>query len=287
MICSANRTITTMQKPKKNKTKKQRAAPIADNADIHKLYEGAVQCVESEIDFVDSTYRQLRKRNAVVLREDFCGTMNTSCEWVRRRKTNIAWCVDIDPDVIDWGKNNHVTKLSRSQKSRINIANADVNTVKTPKTDIVLAMNFSYWIFKTRQSMTHYFRQVYNSLARDGIFFLDSFGGFEAFKELAESTQYDGYTYIWDQDKYNPITGEGLFHIHFKFDDGSKIRKAFTYDWRVWTLPELTEMLSDAGFKPSVYWEGTGDDGDGNGIFTPTMTGEADASWIAYIVAEK
>jgi len=276
-----------MQKQNKKNTKKKPAAPIADTADIHTLYEAAVQCVEAEIDFVDETYKSLRKRNAVILREDFCGTMNTSCEWIRRRKSNIAYCVDIDQEVLAWGEKTHISKLSKSQKNRLNILNADVTTVKTPAADIVLAMNFSYWIFKSRPAMIAYFRRVYNSLARDGILFLDCFGGFEAFKELSESTQYDGFTYTWDQDKYNPITGEGLFYIHFKFDDGSKIRKAFTYDWRVWTLPELTEMLAEAGFKPAVYWEGTADDGDGNGIFSRTTEGEADASWIAYIVAEK
>jgi hypothetical protein len=46
-------------------------------------------------------------------------------------------------------------------------------------------------------------------------------------------------------------------------------------------------MLSEAGFRPAVYWEGTGKDGHGNGIFSKTTRGEADASWIAYIVAEK
>lgn len=46
-------------------------------------------------------------------------------------------------------------------------------------------------------------------------------------------------------------------------------------------------MLMEAGFRPSVYWEGTDEDGDGNGVFEKTMEGEADAGWIAYIVAEK
>ena len=104
---------------------------------------------------------------------------------------------------------------------------------------------------------------------------------------LEEERECDGFTYVWDQDKYNPITGEGLFHIHFKFKDGSRIRKAFSYDWRIWTLPEITEMLAEAGFSPSVYWEGTGEDGEGNGEFSRTTEGEADRSWIAYVVAEK
>jgi hypothetical protein len=132
-----------------------------------------------------------------------------------------------------------------------------------------------------------YCRRIYDCLAHDGILFLDAFGGYEAFREMTESTRNNGYTYIWDQSRYNPITGEGLFHIHFHFRDGSRIRNAFTYDWRVWTLPELTETLTEAGFSPAVYWEGTGKDGKGNGVFSRTLAGEADASWIAYIVAEK
>ena len=53
-------------------------------------------------------------------------------------------------------------------------------------------------------------------------------------------------------------------------------------------MPELTEVLAEAGFaKSTVYWEVTDEDGDGDGEFTPEVQGEADAGWIAYIVAEK
>jgi hypothetical protein len=56
----------------------------------------------------------------------------------------------------------------------------------------------------------------------------------------------------------------------------------------LWTLPEILEMLTETGFKnPTVYWEGTDEDGDGDGEFTPESQGEADAGWIAYLVAEK
>jgi hypothetical protein len=56
----------------------------------------------------------------------------------------------------------------------------------------------------------------------------------------------------------------------------------------MWTLPEILEMLAEVGFKnPTVYWEGTDKDGDGNGVFKPETHGEADAGWIAYLVAEK
>jgi hypothetical protein len=273
-----------MEKQKKTTTGKKSSA---SQADPHKLYEESVQCVEAEIDFVDQTYNEIRGKTASKLREDFCGTMNTSCEWVRRRKTNIAYCVDIDPDVLDWGKKHNLPRLRRSQQPRINIINGDVTKESTPGVDIVLAMNFSYWTFKKRKVMLDYFRHVYGYLADDGIFFLDAFGGPEAIQEMKEDTDYDGFTYVWDQYKYNPITGDGLFYIHFKFKDGSRIKRAFTYDWRVWTLTELKDILSEVGFSPSVYWEGTDKDGEGNGVFTRTLQGEADDSWIAYIVAEK
>lgn len=272
---------------KNNKKGKKNRRTTADKVDIHKLYEDSVQCVEAEIDFVDDTYRALRGRRARRLREDFCGTMNTSSEWIRRRKTNMAWCVDIDADVLAWGHRHHLAKLGQHQRERVHVINGDVTQVNTPGMDAILAMNFSYWIFKSRQLMIAYFRHIYQNLADDGIFFLDCFGGPEAFKEMKEDTEYDGFTYVWDQHRYNPITGEAHFYIHFKFEDGSRIRRAFGYEWRIWTMPEIIEMLAEAGFKPSAYWEGTGEDGEGNGEFTRTTQGEADDSWIAYIVAEK
>ena len=49
----------------------------------------------------------------------------------------------------------------------------------------------------------------------------------------------------------------------------------------------LLEMLSEAGFKSTVYWEQADEDGEGNGEFLPQTEGEADAGWIAYIVSQK
>ncbi|MEJ2761657.1 MAG: class I SAM-dependent methyltransferase [Gammaproteobacteria bacterium] len=270
----------------KNK-KKNKGPTLAERSDKHDLYEQSVQCVDAEIDFVDGTFQSLRNRIPHTLREDFCGTTNTSCEWVRRRPDNLAYCVDLDADVLDWGRRNKIARLDPAAAARIHIHNDNVLTAAVEPVDIILAMNFSYWCFKTRDDMKAYFRRAREGLVDDGILFLDAFGGYEAFQELEESTKYDGFTYVWDQDKYNPITGETTCHIHFKFKDGSKIKNAFTYVWRLWTLPEIREILGESGFSSTVYWEGTDEDGEGNGVFTPTEEGEADAGWIAYIVAEK
>jgi hypothetical protein len=143
-------------------------------------------------------------------------------------------------------------------------------------------------VFKSRTQLLAYFRNALRSLRADGLLVLDAFGGYEAFREVEEHTLYRGFTYVWDQAQYRPVTGDLLCHIHFRFPDGSRIDRAFTYDWRLWTLPELRELLAEAGFeRVTVYWEGDDGDGGGNGEFTPNAQGDADATWIAYLVAEK
>lgn len=278
---ASNKSRHGKSKPKKSKHK------IAKTADRHHFYERAVQCSEAEIDFVDQTFKELTGRQASCVREDFCGTTNSSCEWIRRRDTNRAICVDLDEEVLEWGRQNHIAKLSEDQQTRIQLIREDVMAVETEPVDAVLAMNFSYWFFKDRATMVTYFKRVYNSLKNDGVFFLDACGGFEAFREMEESTDHGDFTYIWDQSHYNPITGHYICKIHFKFKDGSMMKDAFVYDWRLWTLPEITEMLSEAGFEPTVYWEGTDEDGDGDGVFTASTQGEADAGWIVYLSAVK
>lgn len=267
--------------------RRKRRPTQAERSDRHVLYEAAVQSVDAEIDFIDAIFTDLRARKAKLLREDFCGTANTSCEWVRRRPGNRAFAVDLDPAVLDWSRKNKIPALAPRQRERVRLMNVDVLRVRTEPMDIVLAMNFSYWVFREREVMKRYFRGVHDALAPDGILFLDAFGGYEAYQEMEESTTHGRFTYVWDQERYNPINGDITCHIHFRFRDGSKMPKAFTYHWRLWSLPELTEMLEESGFRATVYWEGTDKNGEGDGHFTPATTGEADAAWIAYIVAEK
>jgi hypothetical protein len=261
---------------------------MAEQADKHELYELAVQNVEEECRFVSATFRSLRGREALLFREDFCGTASAACQWTRMGTAHQAIGVDIDGEVLDWGRRNRLSRLNPDQQSRVRLIQSDVLTANTGRVDLVGAFNFSYWIFQTRPLMLEYFRKIHASLVDDGVFFLDAFGGYEAFEEMTEKTKYDGFTYVWDQASYSPVTGEMTCHIHFKFPDKSKLKRAFSYTWRLWTLPEITELLAEAGFpNPTVYWEGTDEDGEGNGVFKPDPRGEADAGWIAYIVAEK
>ena len=155
--------------------KKSFTPPAAQSADRHVLYEQAVQCVEAEIDMVDDTFKQLRGRQARFLREDFCGTANTSCEWVKRRDDNHAFSVDLDPAVLRWGLEHNVSRLERHSQERIDLRQADVCSCDIRQMDIVVAMNFSYQLFKTRDALRHYFHTVHEYLGNDGIFFIDVF----------------------------------------------------------------------------------------------------------------
>ncbi|HBS29329.1 MAG TPA: SAM-dependent methyltransferase [Phycisphaerales bacterium] len=263
---------------------------MAARADRHVLYQESVQAVDAEIDFISDTYNSLRGRSPSVIREDFCGTANSACEFVRRRATNRAIGVDLDQPTLDWGRAHNLAKLRPEARRRVTLLRDNVLSVRCEPVDAVLAMNFSYYCFTDRATMRRYFEHVRESLAPGGLFFLDAYGGSDAFKEMQEKRPINNgrFTYVWDQHSYDPITGSAVCKIHFHFPDGSKIRDAFTYHWRLWTLPELRELLAEAGFaRSTVYWEGTDEEtGEGDGDFQPRDHGDADFAWIVYIVAE-
>jgi SAM-dependent methyltransferase len=252
------------------------------------LYEAAVHDPVIEVDFIRDTYASLRGRRPLTFREDFAGAGSAACEWARRGPRCRAIGVDISAEVLDWGRRHRLSRLSPAARRRVRLVNADVLRVRTPRVDAVAALNFSYWVFKDRATLGRYFRRVHESLKRGGMLFLDAFGGHDAFREMRERTKHRRFTYVWDQAQYSPITGDLTCHIHFRFPDGSRIDRAFTYEWRLWTLPELRELLAEAGFRRvTVYWEGDDGDGGGNGEFHPESQGEAEAGWVAYLVAEK
>lgn len=267
----------------------------ADLADRHALYERAVQVPEADVEFFEKVYRGNFKRAPLIMREDFCGTFTLSCEWLRaekgKRKRRKAIGVDLDEPTLDWGREHNLTKLPEEARERITLIRDDVRVVQGEKADIVAAQNFSYFIFKTRDELRGYLRAAYENLADEGVMILDIFGGHLVLKwdHGPEERKLKGFTYLWDQRRFNPITNEVLYHIHFQFKDGSELRKAFTYDWRLWSIAELRELLAEVGFARSdVYWEGTDEEaGEGNGIYKRTKDPDNDPAWVAYVAAIK
>ena len=148
-------------------------------------------------------------------------------------------------------------RISTEQLNRLFLIQGDSLNKKNKKVNCVLATNFSYWVFKERHTLKKYFLNSLKNLKKNGIFILDAFGGYEAHQELEEKTKHKHFTYVWDQNKFNPINNHMTCYIHFEFNNGSKIKKAFRYDWRLWSLPEITECLKEVGFKQvDIYMQG-------------------------------
>lgn len=282
------------------KVKRQAKPTMASRAELHKLYERAVQCPEADVDFISETYEKIRGREPLSLREDFCGTAKMAATWCLDNKSRTAVGIDIDAPTLAWGRDHNISPYWAKLGDRVQLKEGDVRNTATEPADVACAMNFSFCVFKTRAELLTYFRQVKESLKSDGIFFLEIYGGTEAIIEFEEDREVDDdLTYHWDQDSYNPITHETVCYIHFTFSDGSKIREAFRYDWRLWSVPELRELLAEAGFaEVKVFWEEVEDedeaeeDEDGELVMDGTgeyveITGEVENqdSWLVYLVA--
>lgn len=268
---------------------KTQVATMADTADRHQLYQEAVQNPEFELDFIDATFEELVGRKAHSMREDFCGTALSSVEWIQRHKNNSAIAVDFDPEVLAWGDEHNISQLSAAQRERLTVIRADVRDVETDKVDVLQAYNFSYWFFQERATMLNYFRRVREALVDDGLLFLDVFGGSECYQTQKEKRKLDGFKYIWEQAEFNALTNELKCHIHFHFPDKSKLKKAFSYTWRVWGAKELQEILAEAGFSESIIYRQKFDPKTDEALdeYIATEEGEDYACWLGYIVARR
>lgn len=245
-----------------------------------------MQNPQGDIEFINDKFKELKGRSPHSLREDFGGTGYLCCEWVKSNSKNTASVVDLDPEPMEIGKDRHYSKLSQGEKKRVQYHEKNVLEVSKMSADVIVAFNFSYFIFKKRNDLLAYFKEVKKAVGNDGVFFMDLFGGSECYSPLEEETDHGKFSYYWDLDSYNPITNEVMYYIHFQEKGKSKKRCVFSYDWRMWSLAEIRDLLVDAGFENTVvYWEGDDDDGGGNGEFYPSENEEQCDSWVVYLAA--
>lgn len=260
---------------------------MAASEDLFYAYERAVQDPEGEVAFVSRTFKRLRKRTALTLREDFCGSAAFSAQWVRSKKGRMAWGVDCDAPTLAWAQKHRVETLPPSSQAHLELVKADVRQHGVAAVDVAVAYNFSYWIFKKREEMLSYFRAAKAGLVEDGLFFLDIMGGSDVTATDETVNNHEDFIYFWRHESFNPINNDLRCSISFEFRDGSCLRPAFAYDWRLWTIPELRDVLEEAGFsKVRVYWEQEDEDGEGTGNFRQAKKADNEGIWWAYIVAE-
>jgi len=260
-----------------------------ENVDKHLLYQWSVQNPDDEVQFMERVYRTRRGTRPWILREDFCGTAHTACHWVKSHPRRQALGLDLDAETLDWARQNNVAPLGDAAE-RVDLRLKDVRTTTRPLADVACALNFSYYLFDQLAELTAYFRKVRRSLAPGGVIVLDNYGGWESQQVKEEprrvKTPRGSFTYIWHQADFNPINNKALCHIHFKFSDGKMWRKAFTYDWRLYTPAEVCDALLAAGFRNvEVYWDHE-DDTEKEEDYRVARRAENTPGWLTYVVAD-
>lgn len=271
--------------------KNQKKSVDLPSFDKYWHYMESVQAPDVDAEFFEKIYRRIQGDEPSTFREDFCGTHAVCCEWVKRNPGYQAIGVDIDAEPIQYGVDHYQSVLSPDQKSRVRIVEEDVLKYRDHvKPDIVAALNFSYFCFKQRAVLKNYFSQVYQSVADKGLFFIDCFGGSKCYEPNEEETEHTDlrFSYFWDQKSYDPINSGSQFAIHFKRYGEQRREDVFTYNWRMWSVAELRDLLEEVGFsKVHVYWEMHDEDGDGNGEYEPVTESEDCEAWVAYLISEK
>lgn len=259
----------------------------AQRADRHELYEASVQDVDFDCALVERMFQRRYGRAPRLLREDFCGTAAMACEWVRRHEANCAFGIDLDPEPLEWSRRHHVATLAEDEASRLALLRGDVRDCGTGSVDVLVAFNFSYFVFKRRSELLGYFEKSRARLRREGLFVIDLYGGADSHRALTETRDHDDFSYVWDQHVFDPIAYRAVNYIHFRFPDGSQLERAFSYDWRLWSLPELRDLLEEAGFSHvQPYWERTDrKTNEGNGVYYPAKVARDDPAWVAYVAA--
>jgi hypothetical protein len=276
------------KRQQKKKRKAGRKKPtLARQADKYDCYQRSVQEVDADVPLIKKVYRAHFPRLPRTLREDFCGTAMLACRWVEGSEENRAWGIDLDPEPLEWGRAHNVGMLSPDQAARLKLIEGDVLSIGHEKVDVTVAFNFSYFLFMERETLLEYFKCAYSALdPAGGVFLLDCYGGADAQRTSEEPREVDDdLDYVWEQHSFNPIHHNVTNFIHFEFPDGSRLDRAFRYDWRLWTIPEIRDLLKEAGFSLSeVYWEGLDrKTGEGNDIYSPREKANDDPAWISYI----
>ncbi len=269
------------------------------------LYRRAVQHPEAEASFLYRTYRHYNRNTPpLLLREDFAGTAAVASAWVGMDDEHQAMAVDSHGPTTRWAQR-EINKQLGDRANDLHIVQADVLDVTGPRVDLSCALNFSTFIYHDRAGLKQYFKSARRGLRPDGLLVIDAYGGPGAMqtgiqsRTVSPETELDpghepcprlpGFLYEWEQRHFDPITHHTECRIHFDLDSGKRIDSAFIYRWRLWTLPELVELMLEAGFKTAQAWCDTYDPKaeTSDGVYRPIKKMPARADWIAYIIGVK
>lgn len=223
------------------------------------------------------------KQTALLLREDFAGSAALAEAWCMSHPERQAIAIDHHGPTIRWAERR------RGDLDDLHLIEADVMDFTQPRVDVVAALNFSTFIYHTPDAMLAYLRHARKCLRPGGQLILDAYGGPGAQRPGTQTRPADGFTYHWEQRSFDPLTHRTDCRVHFTLggtpgSQGSRreLKSAFRYDWRLWTLPELTSLMGKAGFGDVAVWTA-----NRAGKITRARKMPAAEDWVAYVVGTR
>jgi len=213
------------------------------------LYELAVQSPPHVV----ALLRAIHGRTPRVLAEDFSGTAAVSRAWVTAIEGGRAIAVDRDGEA-----------LARARgHAAMHVIESDVRELPSSalaRADVVFAGNFSIGELHERRELVDYLRRSRERLNPHGVFVCDTYGGASAYRIGAVTRTHVGpdatrVLYTWEQRRADPTTARVENALHFRVERSGEIvheiTDAFVYRWRLWSVPELSDALAEAGFARS------------------------------------
>lgn len=254
----------------------------------YELYMRSVQNPEFDARLLQRIYKSYFDipTSGLSLREDFCGTGALCYEWIRLNKSHSALGVDLDHSAIKWGK----SRYDIQNDERVSLREENVFSSSKEPAHLVCALNFSYFLLKTRADLVRYFKKCRTRLHKNGVLALDAFGGPGYLKPTSElRTKIDkNHSVYWNINSFDAINQHIKCSISLLNHATNGKRDLFKYDWRLWNPQEITECLMEAGFQNLLYWsEGLNKKGNGNGKFRQIKSEMGVETWLIYITATK
>ncbi|MEM6551423.1 MAG: class I SAM-dependent methyltransferase [Planctomycetota bacterium] len=263
------------------------------------LYEAAVQHPLAEVRMAERVWHHHHRSSPgdeeampLLLREDFAGTAAVSAAWCDSHPDRQALAVERDPKTIRTARR----RRPPDDYPDLHLVESDVMALRGPRVDVVVVLSFSIGYLHTRADLLAYLRHTRRNLRPHGTVLLDLFGGpgsetpgTQSRPVTPNEPDLPDFCYHWEQRRFDPLTRRIDCRIHFDIA-GKTRRSALRYDWRLWTPPELTDALTDAGFQQPTCWSDRYDPqtGQSDGHYRPaTNTRRTDArhDWVVYLSA--
>ncbi|KAI6699265.1 hypothetical protein NL676_013589 [Syzygium grande] len=132
----------------------------------------------------------------------------------------------------------------------------NISSEQLPGRDIVCAFNYSCCCLHKRKDLVMYFKHVLGFLSRrGGIFVMDLYGGTSSEQKLRLQRRFANFKYVWEQAEFDMIERKTRISLHFHLQKPQKkLPHAFSYSWRLWSLPEIKDCLEEAGFQSVHFW---------------------------------